>query len=98
MLLVDFRTKKLRQWFESSKAGQRALGPEIAREYIQRIGIIQKTRDWDELLRLPALNCHPLSGDLHGLYSIKLTGFYRLIVSFEGEVVTIEEVSKHYGD
>ena len=97
-MLVGFRTKKLRKWFEDSKTGQRALGQEVASRYIQRVTIIQYAKDLDELMRLPVIGCHPLTGNLAGLYGIKLTGFYRLIVSVEEGVVTIEGVSKHYGD
>lgn len=49
-------------------------------------------------MSLPGLRCHPLVGDREGFYGVKLTGFYRLIVNIEEGVVTIEEVSKHYGD
>ncbi|MBN1319630.1 MAG: type II toxin-antitoxin system RelE/ParE family toxin [Thermoleophilia bacterium] len=95
---IRFRTNKLQKWFEDSKTGQRALGQEVARRYIQRIQIIQQTKDVDELRSLPGLRCHSLAGDREGTYAINLTGFDRLIVSIEEGVVTIEEVSKHYGD
>lgn len=43
--------------------------------------------------------CHPLKGELAGTYAIDLTGFMRLIFSVgERDTVTIERVSKHYGD
>jgi proteic killer suppression protein len=97
-LLITFKTTKLQKWFEESKMGQRALGSELAKKYIQRIQLIQQTKNLDELMSLPGLRCHPLTGDREGTYGIRLTGFDRLIVSIEGDVVTIEEVSKHYGD
>lgn len=97
-LLIKFKTKKLRQWFEDSESGQRALGQEVATRYIQRIQIIQQIEDLDELMALRVLRCHQLVGNLEGFYGIKLTGFYRLIVSIEEGVVTIEGVSKHYED
>jgi len=97
-LLVKFKTNTLQKWLEDSKMAQRALGSEVARKYVQRVQLIQQTSDLDELTALPALRCHPLAGDRAGSYGIKLTGFYRLIISIEEGVVTIEEVSKHYGD
>lgn len=97
-MLIKFKTNKLQKCFEDSKMGQRALGQELARKYIQRVQIIQQANNLDELMGLPGLHCHPLAGDREGTYSIRLNGFYRLIVSIEEGVVTIEEVSKHYGD
>ena len=98
---VRFRNNKLEKWFTQSKIGIRALGPEVGRRYIQRINIIKTAENLDELMRLPGLRCHPLTGNRAGQYAIALTGFVRLIVTMDPEAanaVCIEEVSKHYGD
>lgn len=53
----------------------------------------------EDLKALPGLRCHSLKGDRAGQYAVNLTGFYRLIFIVEGDtlnIVTIEEVSKHY--
>lgn len=97
-MLIKFKPNKLKKCFEDSKSGQRALGSEVAKKYIQRVQIIQQTENLDELMSLPGLRCHPLVGDRDGFYGVKLTGFYCLIISIEEGVVTMEEVSKHYGD
>ena len=58
-------------------------------------------RDIEEFRRLPALRCHPLTGDRAGQWAVSLSGFHRLIFTLEGdrlEIATIEEVSQHYGD
>jgi proteic killer suppression protein len=50
---------------------------------------------------LPGLRCHPLKGNRKGQYAVKLTGFYRLIFTVDGDcldIALIEEVSKHYDD
>jgi proteic killer suppression protein len=98
---VKFRTRKLQRQYENHVEADRAYGEEVARRYIQRIELIKQVRDLDELKALPGLDCHPLRGDRKGHWAIRLTGFYRLIVSLQGdnlEIVQIEEVSKHYGD
>jgi len=98
---VIFRTRKLEKEYREHNKGVKAYGPEVARKYIQRIDIIKQVRDIDELMNLPALGCHPLKGNRHGQYTVKLTGFYRLIFTLMGdalEIAHIEEVSKHYGD
>jgi proteic killer suppression protein len=76
-------------------------GPDVAKRYIQRINIIKHTKNIDELKKLPGLRCHPLKGNRAGQWAVKLTGFYRLIFTLEGEtldIARIEEVSKHYDD
>jgi len=98
---VVFRTQKLEKEYTSHKKANKAYGLIIARKYIQRVNIIKTAKDLDELMQLPGLRCHPLTGDRQGQYAVKLTGFFRLIFTLKGnqmEIVCIEEVSKHYGD
>ncbi|MBN2566059.1 MAG: type II toxin-antitoxin system RelE/ParE family toxin [Candidatus Eisenbacteria bacterium] len=98
---IAFRTKALRRQYEKSSFAVRAYGEQVARKYVQRIGLIKQVRDIGELQKLPGLDCHPLKGDRAGQWAVKLTGFYRLIFTLEGdrlEIALIEEVSKHYDD
>jgi len=98
---VKFRTRKLQRQYENHVEANKAYGEEVARRYIQRIDLVKQVRDLDELKMLPGLDCHLLKGDRKGHWAIRLTGFYRLIFSLQGdnlEIVQIEEVSKHYGD
>lgn len=100
-MLVEFRTRKLQKQYEDSGEAEKAYGSQTARKYIQRINIIKKAHDIEELKRLPGLNCHSLKGNRKGQWAIKLTGFYRLIFTLIGDclkIVCIEEVSKHYED
>ena len=98
---VTFRTRKLEKEYREYDRAVESYGIEVARKYIQRINIIKQVQNIEELMRLPALGRHSLKGDRYGQYSIKLTGFYRLIFTLKGdalEIAHIEEVSKHYGD
>lgn len=98
---IRFKTNPLQKCYERSQFAVRKFGDEVARRYVQRINIIQQANDIDELMRLPGLRCHTLKGDRAGQFAVKLTGFYRLIFTLEGDsltIVRIEEVSKHYGD
>ena len=100
-MIIKFRSNKLERCFLSKNQAVREFGDQVARKYIQRIGIIKAASSLDELSKLPGLRCHPLKGDRKGQYAINLTGFYRLIFTVEGDtlnIVTIEEVSKHYDD
>jgi proteic killer suppression protein len=98
---IIFRSRKLEKEYRQHDKAVKAYGPAVARKYIQRINIIKQARDIDELMNLPALDCHPLKGNCYGQSAVKLTGFYRLIFTLMGdalEIAHIEEVSKHYGD
>ncbi len=98
---IAFRTHKLQRQYEHSGEAVRAYGDQVARRYVERINIIKAARDMHELQQIAVLRCHPLTGDRAGQWAIRLTGFYRLIVTLDGEhleIAMIEEVSKHYGD
>lgn len=98
---IKFRNNDLKKCFGNYKLACRTWDNNVAKRYIQRIGIIQTVKDLKELCGLPGLKCHPLKGDRQGEYAIKLTGFWRLIFTLQGdqlEIVMLEEVSKHYDD
>ena len=98
---IEFRTRKLQKQYEDHRAAEKAYGKNVARRYIQRVNIIQESKNFNELQSLPGLQCHPLKGDRKGQWAIKLTGYYRMIITLKEErlqIVCIEEVSKHYGD
>ena len=82
---VIFRTRKLERAYTDHAKAEKAFGREVARRYIQRVNIIKQVRDIDELVVLPGLRCHPLKGKRQGQYAMKLTGFYRLIFTLQGE-------------
>lgn len=98
---VEFQSQRLRKQYEDHRQAERTYGKQVARRYIERVNIIRKARDLDELRDLPGLKCHPLKGERKGQWAVNLTGFYRLIFTLQGEqleIVRIEEVSKHYDD
>ena len=100
-MIVKFKTRQLEICFKEHRKANKTFGEQIARKYIERINIIQKSRSLNELMSLPGLRCHALKGTRRGEYAINLSGFYRLIFTLADdqlEIVMIEEVSKHYGD
>jgi proteic killer suppression protein len=100
-LEVQFKTKKLQKQYENSKDAIKVYGMDVAKRYIQRVNILKSAKSFDDLSRIPQLKFHPLTGDRVGEFAIALTGFYRLIITNNGETVDIariEEVSKHYDD
>jgi len=100
-LIVEFRTKKLEKAYSEFKYAFKEYGDKIGKKYIQRINLIKTVQSLDELKKLPGLRCHPLKGSRAGQYAVNLNGFYRLIFTIKDgklNIVTIEEVSKHYDD
>ncbi len=98
---ISFRTKKLQKQYENSSEAVKAYGSQIARKFIMRVNTLKTAKNFDELYSLPGWDFHPLTGDRKGEYAIKLTGFWRLIITNDGDtfdIAKIEEVSKHYGD
>jgi proteic killer suppression protein len=98
---VAFKTRRLEKEYKENARAVKSYGKNVARKYVLRINIIKSVNNIEELMSLPGLGCHPLKGDRHGQYAIKLTGFYRLIFTLKGdalEIAHIEEGSKHYGD
>lgn len=98
---VEFKNKKLEKCSLDKKEAVKTYGTDVAKKYVQRIGIIKKVSTIEELKAIQTLRCHPLKGDRVGQWAINLTGFYRLIFQYDDgliKVATIEEVSKHYDD
>ena len=98
---VRFKTNKLQKQYENSKDAVKAYGIDVAKKYIQRVGILKSAKSFDDLSKIPQLRFHPLTGDRKGEFAISLTGFYRLIITNDGDtfdIAKIEEVSKHYDD
>ncbi len=97
---LRFRTNRLRKQARSERDAVRAYRPVVGRRYLQRLQIIANAASFEHLYEVRTMRLHPLDGDRVGFHAIKLTGFDRLIISYEAatQSVWIEEVSKHYGD
>jgi proteic killer suppression protein len=100
-LEVQFKTKKLQKQYECSKNAIKRYGVDVAKKYINRVNVLKSAKSFDDLYKIPQLKFHPLNGNRSGEFAISLTGFYRLIITNNGEtfdIAKIEEVSKHYDD
>lgn len=98
---VRFKTKKLQKQYENSKEATKAYGEDVAKKYIMRVSVLQKAKTFDDLYKIPQFKFHPLTGSRKGEFAIALTGFYRLIITNDGDtfdIAKIEKVSKHYDD
>ena len=99
--MVRFSDTVLQRCYQRITDGTRKWGEKTARRYIQRINILYAVKAANELSSFPQLRFHPLKGDRQGEYALDLDNVWRLVVSFDDDgmtIVTVEEVSKHYGD
>jgi plasmid maintenance system killer protein len=97
---VNFRTTELASYYTDERAARKALGEQIAKAYVRQIDLLRAAATQADLSRVPQLHFKAMAKGtpLAGKYSIRLSGFMRLILSIEGQVITLEEVSKHYDD
>lgn len=98
---IRFSTKKLQKQFENHKEAIKEYGPVVAKKYIMRVNILKSAKSFDDLFKIPSLKFHPLTGNRKGEFAMTLTGYWRLIITNDGDVfdiAKIEEVSDHYGD
>ncbi len=98
---VRFGTVELETCYRDAKVAQRAWGQKIARRYVQRVDTLYAAKGAKDLFALRALDLHPLKGKRQGQHALRLDDAWRMLVRFDDKgmtVVTVEEVSKHYGD
>lgn len=98
---IRFRTKKLKKQYLSYSEAEKEYGTQVAKKYIERVNILKNAKTFDDLYAISVLKFHPLKGNRKGQFAISLTGFWRLIVTNDGDtfdIAKIEEVSDHYGD
>jgi plasmid maintenance system killer protein len=98
---VRFRTDELAKRYQDHKAARRAWGEKVAVRYAQRVNALYAAERAEDLFALRSLALHPLKGDRQGQHALRLDDSWRLVVRFAGKaltVVTVEEVTKHYGD
>ena len=82
--------------------GKPKFPPEIDRQFIKKVKILQQTAHSPDLLQIRSLNFEELKGDRQGTYSIRLNKQFRLEFGIDNEeitlieIVTIDRISKHY--
>ena len=90
MQLVRFRHKGLRQLHEegSAKAVQSAMADKLRK----LLFALETAETLDQLRRFPGWKLHPLKGDLKGLWSLTVTGNWRLVFSYDQQTNTASDI------
>jgi proteic killer suppression protein len=79
-MVIHFRNTKLEKNFASEKELTRAYGPDQAKLLVLRISQLRSARCLADLLLIPPLRAHELTGDRAGQISLHLRQPYRLIL------------------
>jgi len=96
---IEFRSKRLADASLSLAEAGRIFGLPIGRKYIQRLGVLRAVETFGQLFGLKALRLHRLKGKYAGLYSITLTGNYRLILEkLQEDKVKVIDLEDYHGD
>ena len=83
-MIIRFNRKGLEKFFTKGvKSGIQSKHAERLRLILGRLNVSMSLRD----MALPGLNLHELSGDRKGIWSVKVSGNWRVTFRFEGDDV-----------
>ena len=83
-MIVSFRHKGLKLYYEKGD------GSKLNPQHLNKIRLMLTRLDAatsPEMMQVPGYNLHPLTGDLKGFWSVKVSGNYRLVFRFVSEHV-----------
>lgn len=93
-MIVSFRHRGLKRLFETGDRRQ-LRQDQVAR--IRRVlAILDTATRVEDVDRLPGMRLHRLKGDLAGLWSVSISGNWRIVFRFEkGDAAEIDLVDYH---
>lgn len=89
-MLVRFSHKGLRQLHE--RGNSRGVPPAMADKLQKLLFALETAEALDELGLFPGWRLHPLKGDMKGLWSLTVTGNWRLIFRYNEGTNTASEI------
>jgi len=96
---IEFSSKRLAEAGVSLPEASRIFGVPVGRKYIQRLAVLRAIEKFNQLFGLKAVRLHHLKGKYAGLYSITLTGNYRLILEkVQEDKVRIIDLEDYHGN
>ena len=100
---IAFKTQLLADLYQNKKVSEKQYksNPNLVKSYIKTVNKLKSATKIEQLLQITSLNYEHLSGDRHGLCSVRINDQYRLIFeeikeNEEINVLLLEEISKHY--
>ena len=93
MVIKTFAHKRLEDFFYSgSKKGIQAQHAQKLEDTLDRLAASNVITD----MKFPGSNLHQLKGKMKGLWSVKVTGNWRIVFSFkEGNAYNVDYVDYH---
>lgn len=93
-MIKNFRHKGLRRLFEEGDA--RAVPSRLARKLGNVLTLLNVATKPEEAAPFPGLRLHRLRGDMKGMWSVTVSGNWRVVFRFEGgDVFDIDFVDYH---
>jgi proteic killer suppression protein len=90
MRLTGFRHRGLKRIYDGVSAKGMPVG---AQDKLRKLLFAMETADnLDHMSRFPGWRLHPLKGSLHGLWSLTVTGNWRLVFRYEKETNTASNI------
>jgi toxin HigB-1 len=90
MQLVRFRDKGLKQLHEDGNA--RGVPSSMAGKLRKLLFALETAETLEQLGRFPGWKLHPLKGELKGLWSLSVTGNWRLIFRYDEKTNTASDI------
>ncbi len=92
-MINSFRHKGLERFFhDGSKAGIQPHHANRLRLQLGKLDSASSAADMD----LPGWKCHALTGDLKGVWSIRVDGNWRMTFAFEGENAVLVDYQDYH--
>jgi proteic killer suppression protein len=90
MQLARFRHKGLRQLDEDGSS--KGVPPAMADKLRKLLFALETAEALEQLRRFPGWKLHPLKGDLKGMWSLTVTGNWRLIFGYDDQANTATDI------
>ncbi|MBF8964057.1 type II toxin-antitoxin system RelE/ParE family toxin [Pontibacter sp. FD36] len=103
---IKFRQQYLEDLYEGKKSKEKRFksNQSLVNQYVKTVKKLEGITVFEQIYQLKSLNFEALSGNLQGLFSVRINDQYRLIFDivrnteppFEVQLLELEEISKHY--
>lgn len=103
---IIFKTQLLTDLYEGNKVKEKEFNsnPTLIKQYIKTVNKLRSVNKIEQLMQFNSLNYKKLSGNNKGISAIRINQQYRLLFleiksenePYNVEVISIEEISKHY--
>jgi proteic killer suppression protein len=92
-MIESFQHKGLKQFYERGE--RRGLNPNMIPKIEEILSILSAAESVEEA-NIPGYRLHPLTGELKGFWSVRVTGNWRIVFRFEdGNALDIDLVDYH---